>query len=326
MRAVSIVDDGADGRLAVITTEDPQPSAGEIVIDVAGAGVNRADVTQRRGGRNVPPGASPLPGLECAGTVSAVGASVAQWKVGDRVCAIMTGGGYAEKVVVPAGQVMAVPPSVSLVDAAALPEAMATAWSNLVGLGRLTAGDRLLVHGGASGVGTMAIQLAKMLGVEVFATVGDDRKAAICRDLGARAVFNYRSEDFVERVQDETSGAGVDVVLDVVGADYLQRNVEALAFGGRLVMIGLQSGSLGALDLREVVRKQVCVTGSLLRPRSVAEKTQIVGEIATHVMPWVRDGSVVPVVDSRFTFGSAGDAHALMESSAHIGKILLVPA
>lgn len=325
MRAVSIVRDCEDGRLVVIETEDPRPAADEIVIDVAGAGVNRADVVQRRGQYELPPGASPLPGLECSGTVSVVGADVTQWNVGDRVCALLAGGGYAEKVAVPKGQVFAIPHSLSLVEAAALPEVLATAWSNLAGLGRLRAGERLLIHGGASGVGTMAIQLARMIGAEVLVTVGDDRKMDTCRDLGAKAAFNYRHGDFVEWVRDETNGMGVDVVLDVVGADYAQRNVEALAVDGRLVVIGLQSGSVSQIELREVLRKRACITGSLLRARSVAEKTQIISDLVERVVPWVSDGEVRPVVDSVFTFENAGDAHRLIESSHHIGKILLTP-
>lgn len=258
--------------------------------------------------------------------VSAVGGGVTQWNVGDKVCALLAGGGYAEKVAAPSGQVFALPDRLSLLEGAALPEAMATAWSNLVGLGRLRAGERLLVHGGASGVGTMAIQLARMLGAEVLATVGDDRKAHACRGFGAKAVFNYRHEDFVERVYHETDGSGVDVVLDLVGADYVQRNVAALAVEGRLVVIGLQSGSLTQLDLREVLRKRVCVTGSLLRPRPVVEKSQIINHLVERVLPWVGNGEVRPVVDSVFTFENVEDAHHLLESSRHIGKILITPA
>lgn len=325
MRAVSIVRDGDDGRLVVIETEDPTPAAGEILIDVVAAGVNRADTVQRRGRYEPPLGASPLPGLECSGTVRAVGADVTRWNVGDRVCALLAGGGYAEIVAVPEGQVFAIPHSVSTIEAAALPEALATAWSNLSGLGRLQPGEQILIHGGASGVGAIAIQLARMIGADALVTVGEDRKMGPCRDLGAKAAFNYRRGDFVEWVREVTGGSGADVILDVVGADYLQRNVAALANDGRLVLIGLQSGALAEVQLREVLRKRASITGSLLRPRSVAEKTQIIDDLVERVIPWVSSGEVRPVVDSVFTFDDAGDAHELIESSRHIGKIVLTP-
>ncbi|MCZ4497546.1 MAG: NADPH:quinone oxidoreductase [Marmoricola sp.] len=325
MRAVRIVPEGDDGRLEVVDMDSPRARADEVVVEVAAGGVNRADTIQRRGRYAPPPGASPIPGLECSGTVIAVGAEVTSWNIGDEVCALLAGGGYAEQVAVPADQVLAAPAGMPLVDAAALPEAMATAWSNLVGMGRLRAGERVLVHGGSSGVGTMAIQIARMLGAEVFVTVGSPDKEAACRALGAAEVINYRTEDFVERVHHLTGGTGVDVVLDLVGAAYARRNVDALAVEGRLVIIGLQSGSLAEVELRQVLLKRVVITGSLLRSRTVRQKAAVLRELERSVLPHVESGQIRPVIDSVLTLDRASEAHAIIESSRHIGKILLTP-
>jgi putative PIG3 family NAD(P)H quinone oxidoreductase len=264
-----------------------------------------------------------LPGLECSGVIVEIGNGVSRWNVGDEVCALLAGGGYAERVSVPAGQVFSAPRGLGLVESAAVPEAAATVWSNLVGLGRLSAGETVLVHGGSSGIGTMAIQVARLLGAEVLATAGSPAKLAACADLGARAVIDHRREDFVERVIAETDGRGVDVVLDIVGADYLQRNVEALAVEGRLVVIGIQSGFDATVDLRTVLRKRVNLTGSMLRSRPIDEKAVIVDQVVEHVVPALEAGTIRPVIERTFRLDDAAEAHELIESSQHIGKILL---
>lgn len=318
MRAVTI----DDGRLVVADVADPVPRSDEVLVEVTAAGVNRADTVQRRGGYEPPAGASAIPGLECSGIVRAVGDRVQEWVPGDAVCALLAGGGYADLVAVPAGQVLPAPAALSLVHAAGLPEALSTVWSNLVDLGGLRSGETVLVHGGSSGIGTTAIQVAVSLGARVVTTVGNEAKADACRDLGAEPVI-YRSEDFVDRVHDLTSGRGADVVLDLVGADYLARNVEALAVDGRLVIIGLQSGSLGELELRTVLRKRARITGSLLRSRPVAEKSRIVAAVRSQLLPLVEDGRIVPVIDSVLPLADARLAHERLEASAHVGKILL---
>ena len=323
MRAVEVHDPGPDGTLRVIETPEPAPAPGEVVIEVVAAGVNRADTGQRLGRYGPPPGASPFPGLECSGVIAELGAGVSGWAVGDRVCALLAGGGYAEKVAVPQGQVLRAPSSVSLVDAAALPETAATVWSNLFGLGALTAGETVLIHGGSSGIGTMAIQLATVAGARVAVTAGSAAKLEACRALGASILVDYREEDFVDRVREETGGAGVDVVLDIIGAGYLQRNVDVLAIDGRLVIVGIQSGVDGELDLRSVLGKRAHVTGSLLRSRSVEEKSTLIQQVAAEVMPLVESGAVVPVVHARMPLSAASEAHALLESSEHTGKVLL---
>lgn len=325
MRAVIVEPSDDGGTLRLVDVPAPEPAAGEIVIDVAAAGVNRADVVQRRGRYAPPPDASAVPGLECAGVVSAVGAQVEGWQVGDRVCALLAGGGYAERVTVPVGQVFAVPRSLDLVSAAALPEALATVWSNLTQRGRLVAGETLLVHGGASGIGTTAIQVAALLGARVFATAGGDRKLARCRQLGVELAIDYKSDDFVDQVRKATGGQGVDVVLDIVGADYVQANIDVLAPEGRLVVIGLQSGDRAVVDLRAVLTKRVVLTGSLLRSRSIDDKAAIISEVVRHVIPAVERGEVIPVIDSVHPLEDAMAAHRRMESSRHIGKILLTP-
>lgn len=323
MRAVEVHQPGPAGELRVIEAQDPKPAPGEVVIDVIAAGVNRADTGQRRGRYDPPPGASPFPGLECSGVISEVGAGVDDWRVGERVCALLAGGGYAERVAVPVGQVLRAPTSVSLVDAAALPEAAATVWSNLFDLAGLTAGETVLIHGGSSGIGTMAVQLAVAAGARVAVTAGSAAKLEACRSLGASILINYREQDFVSRLRDETHGAGVEVVLDVVGGSYLQRNIDVLGMDGRLIVIGIQSGADAELDLRSVLARRARVTGSLLRSRSVQEKAAIMQRVASEVMPLVESGAVVPVVHTRMPLSAASEAHLLLESSEHIGKVLL---
>lgn len=319
MRAVAI----RGGELEVVDVDDPRPVAGEVVIDVAAAGVNRADTSQRRGRYDPPPGSSPYPGLECAGTISEVCDDTAPWRVGDVVCALLAGGGYAEKVAVPAGQVFRAPTALSLEHAAAVPEAAATVWSNLMDIGGLREGETVLVHGGASGIGTTAIQLARLVGAEVLVTAGSTAKLAACEALGASTMINYRREDFVQRTLDATGGRGVDVVLDIIGADYLQRNIDALAVEGRLAMIGIQGGVEASLDLRTVLRKRVTITGSMLRSRPIAEKSHIVRQVVQHVVPAIEAGTVKPVVEAILPLEEAARAHTLIESSQHIGKIIL---
>jgi putative PIG3 family NAD(P)H quinone oxidoreductase len=304
---------------------DPEPAAGEVRIAVAAAGVNRADVMQRRGFYDPPPGSPTWPGLEVSGTVDAVGERVTTWSVGDEVCALLVGGGYAERVCVPAAQVLPVPTGVSLEHAAALPEVVCTVWSNVFMTANLLPGQTLLVHGGSSGIGTMAIQLAREVGARVAVTAGSAEKLAACKELGAEVLVNYREQDFVEEVRQATGGAGADVVLDNMGAKYLARNVDVLAVGGRLVVIGLQGGTTAEIDLNALLRKRAAVIATSLRARPPAEKAAIVAAVREHVWPLVEAGRVRPVVHTTFPLADAADAHREMESSRHIGKILLTP-
>jgi len=323
MRAVTAVQPGGPEVLTVTEVPDPTPGEGEVVIDVAAAGLNRADLLQRQGLYPPPPGASDIIGMECSGTVSAVGDGVEGWQVGDEVCALLAGGGYAEKVAVPAGQVMPVPAGVGLVSAAALPEVACTVWSNVFMLGSLQPSESLLVHGGAGGIGTMAIQLAHALGSRVFTTAGSPEKRAVCAELGADVVVDYREEDFVEAVADQTGGHGVDVVLDNMGAKYLARNLAALATEGRLVIIGLQGGTKAELDINALLRKRGAVIATNLRGRPVEGKTAICRSVVENVWPLVASGDVKAVVHDVLPLDRAADAHRLMESGAHSGKILL---
>jgi putative PIG3 family NAD(P)H quinone oxidoreductase len=287
--------------------------------------VNRADVMQRRGFYDPPPGTSPFPGLEASGTVDAVGDGVTDWSVGDEVCALLVGGGYAERVCVPQGQVLPVPRGIALEDAAALPEVVCTVWSNVFMTANLLPGQFLLVHGGSSGIGTMAIQLAREVGAHVAVTAGSAEKLAACRDLGAEVLVNYREQDFVEEVRKATGGAGADVILDNMGAKYLARNVDLLAVNGRLVVIGLQGGTKAEVDLNALLRKRAAVIATSLRARPVEEKATIVAAVREHVWPLVEAGRVKPVVHSRHPLAEAAAAHREMEESGHIGKILLLP-
>ncbi|WP_369070069.1 NAD(P)H-quinone oxidoreductase [Kineococcus terrestris] len=320
MRAVIVETPGGPEVLRAAELPDPVPGPGEVVVDVAAAGVNRADLMQREGRYPPPPGAPEHPGLEVSGWVSALGGGVSGWTVGEPVCALLAGGGYAERVAVPAGQLLPAPAGVDLVDAAALPETACTVWSNVHVLAGLRPGELLLVHGGSSGIGTTAVQLARAVGARVAVTAGSADKLARCAELGAEVLVNYREEDFVERVR---AAGGADVVLDVVGAPYLARNVEALATGGRLVVIGLQGGRSAELDLGTLLAKRASVHATSLRGRPLEEKAAVVASVRDHVWPLVADGAVRPVVHARFALEEAADAHRVLEESSHVGKVLL---
>ena len=323
VRAITLPTPGDADALVPADVDDPVPGPGEVLIDVAATAVNRADVLQRKGFYDPPPGASPYPGLECAGRIAALGAGVTGWQVGDEVCALLSGGGYATKVAVPVGQLLPVPSGVSLVEAAALPEVACTVWSNVFDLAGLLPGEVLLVHGGTSGIGTMALQLATHTGARVLCTVGSADKAVRAEQLGAERAIRYRDEDFVEVVRSCTDGRGADVVLDNMGAAYLTRNVDALAVGGRLVVIGLQGGARAELDLGALLVKRASVHATSLRARPAAEKAAIVAAVLAHVWPAVEAGRVRPVVDRVLPLDQAAQAHRVMESSQHIGKIVL---
>ncbi|HET6877197.1 MAG TPA: NAD(P)H-quinone oxidoreductase [Jatrophihabitans sp.] len=325
MRAVVVPQPGSPDVLEIQEVPDPTPKADEVIVDVAATAVNRADLLQRKGHYPPPPGASPYLGLECSGTISAVGDTVAGWSVGDQVCALLAGGGYAEKVAVPVGQLMPVPSGVALVEAAALPEVTCTVSSMVFGphAGRLQPGERLLVHGGSSGIGTMAIQLAHGRGAQVFTTAGTAAKLEFCRKLGADVTINYRDEAFEDRVAQETDGGGVDVVLDNMGAAYLARNMRCLATGGRLIVLGLQGGAKGELDLGALLSKRATVHAAGLRGRPLPEKAQIVAETQHAVWPMIEAGTVRPIVDRVVPFDRPGDAHRAVEASEHVGKVLL---
>jgi putative PIG3 family NAD(P)H quinone oxidoreductase len=323
LRAVVIDEPGGPDVLKVREVPDPVPAAGEVVITTVAAGVNRADLAQRQGFYPPPPGAPPYPGLECSGRITAVGGGVTGWQLGDEACALLAGGGYAEQVAVPAGQLLPIPAGVSLRDAAALPEVSCTVHSNIVGYGRLGPGETLLVHGGASGIGTMAIQLGRALGARVACTAGSAGKLARCRELGAEVTINYREQDFADAVLEVTGGRGADVILDIMGAAYLPRNVTALATGGRLIVIGMQGGMSGELDLGQLMRKRATVHGSTLRSRPGAEKAAVVAAVRHELWPLVSSGQVRPVIQTVLPLESAAEAHRLMDGSAHVGKILL---
>ncbi|GAA1337873.1 NAD(P)H-quinone oxidoreductase [Arthrobacter roseus] len=320
MRAVVITDDGGPEVLEVRDVAEPVPAEGEVLIDVAAAGLNRADVQQRRGVYPPPPGASEYLGLEVSGRIADPGNST--FAVGDEVVALLSGGGYAERVAVPAGQVLPVPDGVSLIDAASLPEVAATVYSNLFMAARLLEGETVLIHGGAGGIGTMAIQLARALGVRVVATAGSASKVQLVRSLGAEGI-NYRDEDFVESVRDLTDGRGPDVILDVVGAKYLERNVTALATNGRLVIIGLQGGAKAELNLGALMGKRAAVMGTTLRSRPVEEKSAIMAAVGKTVWPLIESGEVKTQVDRVFALADAAAAHEYFDSGEHTGKVLL---
>ena len=326
MRCVEIREPGGPEVLRLAERPDPVPAAGELLIDVAAAGVNRPDVLQRQGLYPVPPGASDIPGLEVAGHVAAVGPGVNGWRQGDAVCALVAGGGYATRCVAPAPQCLPVPPGLTLIEAGAMPETCFTVWTNVFERGALRGGETALFHGGTSGIGTTAIQLAVARGARVLATSGSDEKCAACVALGAEHAINYRTTDFVPAVLAQTGGRGVDLVLDIMGGSYVARNLAALATDGRLVQIGLMAGEPAArVDLRRVMARRLTITGSLLRPRSVEEKGQIAAAVLREVWPLVAARRVLPRVAATFPLADAAAAHALMESSAHVGKIVLVP-
>jgi putative PIG3 family NAD(P)H quinone oxidoreductase len=311
-------------ELAWAEVPDPEPAEGEVVIDVAAAGVNRADVMQREGHYPPPAGAPPYPGLECSGVISATGPGVIDHRVGERVCALLAGGGYAERVAVPAGQLLSVPIGMSLLQSAALPEVACTVWSNVVDIARLRMGETLLVHGGGGGIGTFAIQLGKALGATVVATTRAAKHDKL-RALGADLAIDYTSEDFVATTKAFTGGRGADVVLDIVGAKYLGRNVDVLATNGRIATIGLQGGRKGELDLGALMAKRGSISATTLRARPVAEKTKIVKGVREQVWPLVEAGAIRPVIETTLPMTAATEALRLMESSDHIGKILLLP-
>jgi putative PIG3 family NAD(P)H quinone oxidoreductase len=321
MRAVTLPSYGDASVLTLADVPDPEPGAGEVLVDVVATAVNRADVLQRMGFYEPPPGASPYPGLECSGRIAALGEGVAGFAVGDEVCALLSGGGYAQRVAVPAGQLLPVPKGLSLVEAAALPEVACTVWSNAFSLAALAPGEVFLVHGGTSGIGTMAIQLAARHGARVFCTVGSAEKAERAEALGAERSVRYREEDFVEVLREAAGGA--DVVLDNMGAAYLERNVKVLRTGGRLVVIGMQGGVKGELNLGLLLAKRAAVHATSLRARPAQEKAAIVAAVLSGVWPSVEAGEVLPVIDRVLPLEQVAQAHELMESSTHIGKIVL---
>ncbi|WP_327191711.1 NAD(P)H-quinone oxidoreductase [Streptomyces xinghaiensis] len=325
MHAITIPEPGGPEALVWAEVPDPVPAEGEVLVEVAASAVNRADLLQRQGYYDPPRGASPYPGLECSGRIAALGPGVAGWAVGDEVCALLSGGGYAEKVAVPAGQLLPLPEGVDAVTAAGLPEVACTVWSNVFMIAHLRPGDTLLVHGGASGIGTMAIQLAKAAGARVAVTAGSAEKLERCRELGADILINYHEQDFVQELRKATEGAGADVILDIIGAKYLDRNVKALAVNGRLAIIGLQGGVKGELNLNALLSKRGAVTATSLRARPDAEKASIVAAVREHVWPLVAAGRVRPVVDRTLPMRDAAEAHRAMEAGGHVGKILLVP-
>ncbi|WGL52430.1 NAD(P)H-quinone oxidoreductase [Nocardioides sp. BP30] len=323
MRAVVASEPGGPEALYVTDLPDLTPEPGQVLIEVAAAGLNRADLLQRQGFYPPPPGVSAVIGMEVSGTVSAVGDGVEAWQVGDEVCALLAGGGYASQVVAPAGQVMPVPAGVSLIEAAALPEVACTVWSNVFMIGSLRQHESFLVHGGAGGIGTMAIQLAHQLGARVFTTAGTPEKRALCSALGADVVIDYREETFEDVIADQTEGRGVDVILDNMGAKYLTRNISALADSGRLVIIGLQGGTTAELDINALMRKRAAVIGTTLRSRSVEGKSAICASVVANVWPLVEAGDVKPIIDVVMPFDDVADAHRRMEGGEHSGKILL---
>ena len=323
MTAIEIREPGGPEALVPATRPVPEPGAGEVLIEVAAAGVNRPDVLQRQGGYPPPPGASDIPGLEVAGRVAALGPGVAELAIGDRVTALVTGGGYAEYCAAPTPQCLPIPEGLNPIEAACLPETFFTVWTNVFDRGRLRPGEVFLVHGGSSGIGTAAIQMAKAFGARVFATAGSAEKCAACEALGAERAINYHDEDFVQVVKAATGKKGADVVLDMVGGDYIQRNISALAPDGRLCYIAFLGGSKAAVDLMPMMLKRITISGSTLRARPVDFKGAIAQNLRDKVWPKIEAGEIKPVVHATFPLAEAADAHRLMESSAHIGKIAL---
>jgi putative PIG3 family NAD(P)H quinone oxidoreductase len=323
MKAVVITEFGGPDVLRFAEVPDPVAGPGEVVLDVAAAGLNRADLLQRAGFYPPPPGAPEWPGLECSGTIRAIGEGVTGWAVGDQACALLSGGGYAEQVAVPVGQLLPIPAGVSLVDAAALPEVTCTVWNNVFMAAGLRPGEVFLMHGGASGIGTMAIQLARQVGATVAVTAGSEAKLQRCAALGAEVLVNYHEADFVEVVTEATGGRGADVVLDNMGASYLTRNIQVLAPSGRLVVIGMQGGSKAELDLGLLMRKRAALIVASLRARPAEEKAAIVASVREHVWPLLDSGRVRPVVQERLPMERAGDGHRLLDGADHVGKVVL---
>jgi len=323
MRAVEISKPGGPEVLTAVERAVPAPRAGEILVKVGAAGVNRPDVLQRMGSYAPPPDASDLPGLEIAGEVVACGEAVTQWKPGDRVCALAPGGGYAEYCTVPAAQALPIPKGLSAIEAASLPETFFTVWNNVYDRAKLTTGESLLVQGGSSGIGVTAIQMAVATGNRVIATAGSDEKCAACVSLGAEKAINYRTQDFVAEVKAATGGKGVDVILDMVGGDYVPRELKCLADEGRLVFIAFQRGMKTELDLNELMRRRLTLTGSTLRPRTIEYKGTIAQNLRQRFWPLIEAGKIKPQIFKTFPLAQAADAHRLMESSQHVGKIIL---
>ncbi|MFG2890389.1 NAD(P)H-quinone oxidoreductase [Streptomyces sp. NPDC048248] len=323
MRAITIPEPGGPEALVWADVPDPQPADGEVLVEVVASAVNRADLLQRQGFYDPPPGSSSYPGLECAGRIAEVGPGVSGWAVGDEVCALLSGGGYAEKVAVPAGQVLPVPPGLDLIQAAALPEVACTVWSNVFMIAHLRPGETLLVHGGASGIGTMAIQLAKAVGARVAVTAGGPEKLARCAELGADILIDYREQDFVQEIRKATDGKGADVILDIIGAKYLQKNVKALAVSGRLAIIGMQGGVKAELNLAALLSKRAAITATGLRARPLNEKAAIVAAVREHVWPLIGNGQVRPIVDRTIPMADAAEAHRVVDASTHVGKVVL---
>ncbi|GAB2469927.1 NAD(P)H-quinone oxidoreductase [Streptomyces incanus] len=324
MYAITIPEPGGPETLVWAKVPDPVPGEGEVLVEVVAGAVNRADIMQRQGFYDPPPGASPYPGLECSGRITALGPGVTGWAVGDEVCALLAGGGYAEQVAVPVGQLLPVPEGLDLKQAAALPEVVCTVWSNVFMVAHLRPGETLLVHGGSSGIGTMAIQLAKAVGAKVAVTAGTKEKLERCAELGADILINYREQDFVAELKQATDGAGADVILDNMGAKYLDRNVKALAVNGRLAIIGMQGGVKGELNIGALLGKRAAISATSLRARPPAEKAAIVAAVREHVWPLIDGGHVRPVVDREIPMPDAADAHRVVEASGHIGKVLLI--
>jgi putative PIG3 family NAD(P)H quinone oxidoreductase len=324
MICIEISRPGEPDVLVPVERPTPAPAANEVLIKVAAAGVNRPDLMQRRGKYPPPPGASDIPGLEVAGTVEEIGVDVRDWKRGDRVCALLAGGGYADHCVAPAPQCLPAPAALEMTAAAAIPETFFTVWTNLFERGRLTAGETVLIHGGSSGIGTTAIQLARAFGARVFATAGSAEKCAACERLGAERCINYKTDDFVQVVRDKTQGAGVNVILDMVGADYFVRNLESLSVEGRLVEIATLQGTRAELNIVTIMQRRLTVTGSTLRIRSVEQKGAIATGLRQHVWPLLEAGTVKPVIHATFPLRDAAAAHRVMESGAHVGKLVLV--
>ena len=323
MTCIEISAPGAPEVLKPGTRPLPVAGPGEVLVRVAAAGVNRPDIMQRQGMYSPPPGVSAIPGLEIAGTVAALGPDVSGWKVGDTLCALVAGGGYAEYCAAPAPQCLPFPKGLDAVAAASLPETFFTVWTNVFGRARLEPGETLLVHGGSSGIGTAAIQMASRLGARVMATAGSAEKCAACVDLGAERAVNYRNEDFVEAAKAFSDGQGVDVILDMVGGDYVARNIAALARGGRIASIAFLQGSKVELDLMPLLMKHLTITASTLRPQTIEQKGKIASALQERIWPLIEAGDIKPVIDSTFPLADAADAHRLMESSRHIGKIML---
>lgn len=323
MRVVEISEPGGAEVLVIGTRQIPDPKDYEVLIKVESAGLNRADVMQRNGNYPPPPGASDILGLEVSGTVAKVGSEVSNHSVGDEVCALLAGGGYAEYCVAPASSCLPVPTSMSLVDAGALPETFFTVWANLFMRGKLKAGERCLIHGGTSGIGSTAIQLAKAFGAEVFVTAGSDEKCAACIEFGATAAINYRTTDFVDEIKTQTNGKGVNLILDIISGEYVAKNIKCLADEGRMVIIATQGGFRAQINVLPIMTKRLTVTGSTLRPRTVEQKAEIADELRTHAWPLLNEGKIKPIIDSVFPMDEVRSAHQRIESGSHIGKILL---